>query len=228
MSSIVSATQATAPDPELPIPTDSLQDIFRTVAEEWAQLHRDTLRFYMDQVKRNTLPIIRMYVPSEKNMSAIEERMTLEIQNAIFSITAPEGNMPFTTVENTPELAARVAKVLSEKPAVTVTATPEPPKEREAGKVYTEKEMKAMTVTDLKAVCKSFGLTTSGKKDDIIKRITTYSINLIAEEVSLSEAAPEPDQDSESDADADLDPESGNEGSDLELVDPELDSSDAD
>lgn len=203
---------------------DPLKEIFRKIAEEWAQLHRDTLRMYMQRIRDNVFPTIQVYVPSEKNQSDIHECMTNQIELAVNSIVALDSHMPFTTVENTPELAARVAKVLSEKPVVITEKEPkEPPKEREAGKVYSEKEMKAMTVTDLKVICKSFGLTTSGKKDDVIKRITTYHNNLISEEISVSEVVPDTDNDPESESDADQES-----GSDLELVDPDPDSSDPD
>lgn len=217
-----------AQEPVVPVP-DTLQDIYRQLSKEWTQLHKDTLRMYLQRFVNNTMPGIELYVPSEKNLAAIKEGMSLEVQKIIDYIESVGSHMPFTTVENTPELAARVAKALSEKPASLTggTSDPAPPKEREAGKAYTEKEMKAMTVTELKVVCKSFGLTTSGKKDDIIKRITTYHSNLIAEEVSVSEVAQEPDPDSESDADQDPDADQES-GSDLELVEPDPDSSDPD
>jgi len=182
----------------LPEPGVDLQDVFRKVSKEWAQLHGDTLRMYMEKIKRNVLKKIGVYVQSEKNLDDISLCFAAEIDAVVAHILSPVGQMPFTTVENTPELAAKVTEIINKKPP------PPEPKEtapRDINRVYTEKEMKGMTVAELKAVCKTYSLTTSGKKDDVIKRILAHNNAAAVAETSATEAVPESSMISESESD---------------------------
>ena len=191
-----SASDLVPPEPPL-----SLQDIFKKLNVQWAQLHGDTLRMYMEKIEKNVLKKVGMYVQSEKNMSDIAMCFKSEIDAVHAYIMSPTGQMPFTTVENTPELAARVTEIINKKPPPPEPKDTQP---KDINRVYTEKEMKSMTVADLKSVCKSYSLTTSGKKDDVIKRILAYNNAAAVAEASVTEVVPDSSMVSESESDLDV------------------------